>query len=256
MTLRDPAATVPTVTADAPPTTSADLAYRELREAILTGRVSAGEVMSQVQLAAQMQISRTPLREAVRRLEAEGLLSSESNRRVRVSELTLQDLDEVYGQRLALEPLALHLSVPRLNREDLQTVHTALETSTAALRAGDMDLFHVHHRTLHLGVVKCVGPRLFRTICDLWDHAERYRRVFLVEEADDTRIERSIRDHEELVAAAEHRDSAQAAEVLTRHLSTTALTIFDYYGGPERPEMINTVLRRNGHDPGRRAGHG
>lgn len=229
-----------------PTTTSADLAYRELREAILTGHVSAGEVMSQVQLAAQMKISRTPLREAVRRLEAEGLLSSESNRRVRVSELTLQDLDEVYGQRLALEPLALHLSVPRLNREDLRTVHTALKTSTAALRAGDMDLFHEHHRTLHLGLVRRVGPRLLGTICDLWDHAERYRRVFLVDDEDHSRVENSVRDHEELVAAAEQRDTVRCAEVLTRHLSTTALTIFDFYGGPERPDMINTVLHRNG----------
>lgn len=235
---------MPIVTTEAQPTTSADLAYRELREAILTGRVSAGEVMSQVQLAAQMQISRTPLREAVRRLEAEGLLSSESNRRVRVSELTLQDLDDVYGQRLLLEPLALHLSVPRLNRADLQGVEAALESSTAALRAGDMDLFHEHHRELHLGLVRGVGPRLYRTICDLWDHAERYRRVFLVDDPDATRLEGSIRDHEDLVAAAAARDPERCAEVLTRHLSTTALTIFNYYGGPERPEMINEVLAR------------
>lgn len=223
-------------------TTSADLAYRELREAILTGRVSAGETMSQVQLAAQMEISRTPLREALRRLEAEGLLSSESNRRVRVSELTLGDLDEVYGQRLLLEPLAVHASVPRLTRAELDDIKKALDASSAALRADDMDVFHQHHRLLHLGVVRQVGPRLFRTISDLWDHAERYRRVFLVADVMDQRRERSICDHEELVAAVFDRDSTRAADVLVRHYSTTALSVFEYYGGPERPELINLAL--------------
>ncbi len=231
--------------------TSADLAYRELRQAILTGHVSPGEVMSQVQLASQMEISRTPLREAVRRLEAEGLLFSESNRRVRVSELSLRDLDEVYGQRLALEPLAVRLSVPCLSRQDLAALREALETSTAALRAGEMDLFHEHHRELHLGIVRRVGPRLYRTVSELWDHAERYRRVFLVGDEMDSlpeqriekaRREQSIKDHEELVAAAEERDGARCAEVLVRHLSTTSLTIFDYYGGPEQPAMIRLAL--------------
>lgn len=227
------------------PLTSAEVAYRELRTAILSGRVAAGETMSQVQLAAQMQISRTPLREAVRRLESEGLLSSESNRRVRVSTLTLRDLDEVYGQRLLLEPLAVHLSVPRLDRADLRALNVALEASTTALRTGDLDLFHEHHRALHLGLVGRVGERLLHTISDLWDHAERYRRVFLVEDDGESRRERSIHDHEDLVRAAEARDSARCAAVLVRHLSTTALTIFDYYGGPERPDMINRVLDRH-----------
>lgn len=225
-----------------PALTSADLAYRELRDAILTGRVSAGETMSQVQLAAEMSISRTPLREAVRRLEAEGLLSSESNRRVRVSELSLSDLDEVYGQRLLLEPLAVRVSVPRLSRAELDVVKDALVASNAALRMDDMDLFHEHHRVLHLGLVRQVGPRLFRTISDLWDHAERYRRVFLVGPVMDQRVERSICDHEELVEAAFARDAARCAAVLVRHLSTTALTVFDHYGGPEGPEMINLAL--------------
>lgn len=232
------------MTIDSPPSTSADLAYQELRTAILTGEVVAGQVMSQVQLAAEMNISRTPLREAVRRLEAEGLLTAESNRRVRVSELTLRDLDEVYGQRLLLEPLAVHVSVPQLTRDDLEEVKAALDASTAALQANDMDVFHVHHRVLHLGLVKRVGPRLFRTISELWDHAERYRRVFLVGGVVDRR-QQTICDHEELVSAAFARDTSLCASVLVRHLSTTAQTVFEYYGGPERPEMINLALERH-----------
>lgn len=147
----------------------------------------------------------------------------------------------MYGQRLLLEPLAIHVSVPRLTRDDLAEVKGALDGSNAALRANDMDRFHEHHRVLHLGLVRRVGPRLFRTISELWDHAERYRRVFLVGGVVDRR-QQTICDHEELVAAAFARDTARCATVLIRHLSTTALTVFDYYGGPERPELINLVL--------------
>src|ERR671923_2666709 len=77
--------------------------HEQLRDAILRGEIPAGEATSQVTLARQLDVGRTPLREALRMLQREGLVISEPNRRVRVAELSSDDAEELYVMRIALE---------------------------------------------------------------------------------------------------------------------------------------------------------
>src|SRR4051812_49482729 len=91
--------------------------YRRVREAILEGEIAPGATMSQVALADDLGISRTPLREALRMLQTEGLVDAERNRRVRVAPLSPADLEELYVMRVALEAEAIRLAVPRLTAE-------------------------------------------------------------------------------------------------------------------------------------------
>ena len=93
--------------------------YERVRNAILDGQLAPGAVMSQVALAEELGISRTPLREALRMLQSEGLVEGEPNRRVRVAPMTASDLEELYVMRVTLEAEALRLSVPRMTSEDL-----------------------------------------------------------------------------------------------------------------------------------------
>ena len=86
--------------------------YERVRAAILDGELAPGAVMSQVALAEELGISRTPLREALRMLQSEGLVEGEPNRRVRVAPMTARDLEEVCVMRVTLEAEALRLSVP------------------------------------------------------------------------------------------------------------------------------------------------
>src|ERR1700680_4698252 len=83
--------------------TGADLVYEQLREAILHGRLAPGVVVSQVQLAKELGVSRTPLREAVRVLQREGLVEGEANRMVRVTPFSIQDIEQLYAVRIANE---------------------------------------------------------------------------------------------------------------------------------------------------------
>src|ERR1700755_80985 len=96
-----------------------DDVYARVREAILDGELGPGAVMSQVALAEELGISRTPLREALRMLQGEGLVDAEPNRRVRVAPMTASDLEELYVMRVTLEAEALRLSVPLMTPEDL-----------------------------------------------------------------------------------------------------------------------------------------
>src|ERR1700722_10486 len=86
--------------------------YERVRTAILDGDLAPGAVMSQVALAEELGISRTPLREALRMLQSERLVEAEPNRRVRVAPMSPADLEELYVVRITLEAEALRLSVP------------------------------------------------------------------------------------------------------------------------------------------------
>src|ERR1700759_3859515 len=91
--------------------------YRRVREAILTGEIEAGAAMSQVALADELGVSRTPLREALRMLQREGLVDAQANRRGTVKPISATDLEELVVMRVALEPEAVRLSADRLSPE-------------------------------------------------------------------------------------------------------------------------------------------
>ena len=92
--------------------------HAHLRQMILDGTVPPGTVLSQVQLAQVIGVSRTPLREALRMLQEEGLVLAEYNHRVRVADIDIGELEYFYASRIMLESLAISLTVPLLTQED------------------------------------------------------------------------------------------------------------------------------------------
>jgi DNA-binding GntR family transcriptional regulator len=93
--------------------------YRQVRADILNGRLEPGAKVSQVQLAASLGVGRPTLREALRMLQNEGLVQAEHNRQMRVAPLELDDFEQLCALRLAVEPMAVQLSVPYLTDTDL-----------------------------------------------------------------------------------------------------------------------------------------
>jgi DNA-binding GntR family transcriptional regulator len=183
-------------------------AYAAVREDVLSGRLRPGAPLSQVRLAQRFGISRTPLREALRRLVGEGLVVGDFNRRMRVSELSLDDLDQIYAMRLALEPVALRAAVPLLTDEGRGALTADLDGMEAAATADDLEAFRARHRAFHVGLLAGSGQRIERVLEDLWDHSERYRRSYLhVDEltghgASPERLAISHREHREILDAA------------------------------------------------------
>jgi DNA-binding GntR family transcriptional regulator len=222
---------------------SSERAYEQLRGKILRGELAPGAAFSQVQLAIELGISRTPLREAVRRLQSEGLLRSEHNRRVRVSPLTTQDFEDLYAMRIALESLAVRIGVPRLSDADLDQVRQAFELSVVAAEKGDLEAYHEPHRRFHLGLFSRAGTRLVERVEDLWDHAERYRRFYHGHAGEQTQIAQlASRDHEGIFTAAAERDGRLCAQRVAAHLGRTALMTMVRVDHRHDPDGIRAAL--------------
>jgi DNA-binding GntR family transcriptional regulator len=226
---------------EAGPVDNTLLAYEQVRSAILSGTLEPGSWVSQVQLAAQLNISRTPLREALRLLQNEGLVQADFNRRVRVAPLSLPDLEALYAMRLAAEPLAVRLSVPELTADDLRARRAALD----AMHSDDEPaVVAVNHRRFHLGLVVHAPDRLRRHVEDLWDHAERYRIIYQEDDRDRAAlIAVAVTEHERILQAAERGDAALCARRVAEHLARAALAIVAKVDGSRAPRTIREALR-------------
>jgi DNA-binding GntR family transcriptional regulator len=188
------------------------------------GALAPGRELSQVELARRIGVSTTPLREALRRLEAEGLVESRRNRRPRVRPFDCEDLDSVYAARVLLEPLALRVTVPRLATGDLAALRERLATMRRAAAAVDVAAWESAHHGFHLRLISGAPAPLRDQIETLMARADRYRRIAV---RDDTPQGRALGDaeHEAIVAACAARDAQRAPALLRAQLVRSARTV-------------------------------
>ena len=203
---------------------SSEHAYEQVRKLILSGDLAPDTTFSQVQLSTQLGVSRTPLREAIRRLQSEGLLRSEHNRRVRVSPLSTSDFEVLYAMRIVFDSLAVRITVPQLTDADIAEMTETMELATQAAASGDLAGYTEPHERFHFALFKYAGARLIGQVQDLWDHAFRYRLLYQ-ENAVERRqlVQLASLDHAAILAAAEQRDAEVCAQRSAAHLARTAL---------------------------------
>lgn len=218
--------------------------YQYLRNSILRGRMPAGVPVSQVQLAQQLGVSRTPLREALRMLQNEGLIVGEMNRRVQVPPLSLPDLDDLYALRISVETLAVRLSVPQLTDSDLNTLHGYIEHLQILLAGNDLAAYEegeAVHSAFHLGLVQHAGERLKRQVQHLHDHTDRYRYAYTTERLSTPR--HVGQEHQALYEAAAARDGAGVATRLARHYASTVIGLIGLLEPTFEPKATRTALK-------------
>jgi DNA-binding GntR family transcriptional regulator len=214
--------------------------YTQLREALLNGEIAPGTVLSQVKLARELGVSTTPLREAMRLLQAEGLLTAEHNRRSRVAPLDPKDIDAVYASRILFEALAIRLTVPGMTTADLQALRADLERMREAGDAQDLRAWEPVHRDFHRRLLH--GSESMERIIDpILDRSERYRRSSLFGSPART-WELGNDEHEAIVAACESGDPQEAASLLARHLARSALTVLAKIAPEEDPVAVRAAL--------------
>lgn len=157
--------------------TLVDRIHAALREDILDGAYEQGARLRLAEVADQQGTSFIPVREALRRLEAERLVEVEANRGARVALLSLDDARDVYETRIVVEAHALRLAFPHLRDEDLQRSQTAIETMTQLFAAGRNREAYEQHRTVHFALYERSGsPWTLHVVQQLWAGAERYLR--------------------------------------------------------------------------------
>lgn len=161
-----------------PKPTAVALAHAQLRQSILSERLKPGEWLRQEELASSLSMSRQPIREALRLLGEEGLVELSPHRGARVTPLSLDELEEIYGARIGLEGLIARYAAVKIDQQALETLRLALPRLTALSIAGDVDPYLREDRMF---VEACYAvserPRLCRQIGALRERAERYLRL-------------------------------------------------------------------------------
>jgi len=194
-----------------------------LREEILDGSLPPGRRIVQDSVAATLGASRIPVREALRQLEAEGLVTIEPDVGARVAPLSPEDLHEVYFMREALEPVALRVSVPLLTSADLDRLSELVETGERLAEAGDIAGYLRMDTQFHELMVMSSGlARLHRTIHQLWDITRQFRAVYSLLPSS---LRQSNVEHCGLLEACERQAAEDAADLHRVHIRRTRLTL-------------------------------
>jgi DNA-binding GntR family transcriptional regulator len=217
---------------------SAEDVYEHVRGAILDGDLAAGTVVSQVALADDLGVSRTPLREALRMLQSEGLVLGEPNRRVRVAPMSTVDLEELFVMRVTLEAEALKLSVPKMTPEDMARLEGLMAEMAHYAEEKDYRRWNVPHHQFHRTLTQHAGARINFELAQLFDHAERYRRLHIGHGPSAW----ATPQHRDILEACKAQDRSRAAGLLAGHLGRTALEVSELLDSDFVPEQLHAAV--------------
>jgi DNA-binding GntR family transcriptional regulator len=189
-----------------------------LREAIVRGDFAPGARVRQEQIAELTGASRAPVREALRMLAAEGLVTLVANSGARVSSLSLPECEEIYRVRERVEPLLLRMSAPGLNESELERLATLAEQMA---QAGDPEEFLALDRAFHLATYANAETVVLSDLVHrLWNRTQAYRRVYTA--LMDERARQTVHDeHRLIVAAIRDGDLDSAESLLAGHIRRT-----------------------------------
>lgn len=196
-----------------------DMVFDVLMNAIMRGQLSPGERLLEVQLAEEMGVSRTPVREAIRRLEMEGFVVMLPRKGAYVAGLSIADVENVYEIRTALETLAVRLAAQRMQDEDYRQLDELSQRMQATWQEGDVDSWVKLDASFHELLYKFSrNDRLVQLMSNVMEQLSRYRIISL---ANVEVRHNSLDEHREVIAALRRRDSEGAAAAAAQHIENT-----------------------------------
>ncbi|WGW11465.1 GntR family transcriptional regulator [Saxibacter everestensis] len=194
--------------------TKSEAAYDALREAILDRRLEPGQRVTLTELASDLGMSLTPVREALRLLASQGLVHQDSNRGTWITEYSRARAEEVYRLRLLLEPYAIELAAAKMTDDDLAGIDQALQDFDAACSEARYSDLPELNAVLHKRIYRVAGAGLMLEFINrLWESIP-YQSMSVV-----THHERSAKEHHLIVDALHSRDPAAAAKALRDHIT-------------------------------------
>ncbi|MGR3502288.1 GntR family transcriptional regulator [Pseudaestuariivita sp.] len=210
-------------------------AYAQLKAQILSNALAAGASYTEPEIAERLQMSRTPVREALIRLQSEGLLDLIPRRGARIAPLKVQDMREIYEILTALEPHAVaEIAARRPEAEDLAPLKAATEAMEAALTARDLDAWAAADDVFHRALLRLHGnARLCAITSTLFDRSHRARMMTL-------RLRdlphKSTAEHRDILGALRRGEAERARQLFRAHRERSAkelLTLLDQLGLPQ-----------------------
>ena len=213
--------------------TTAEAVYRALRQGIVSGGLAPGARLRSDALAKELEVSRTPVREALRKLEAEGLVTHSGSRLI-VHAPSDQDLTELFYVREALEGMAARLAAENATPAEIEAIGELLDDMEAVCRRGDLSALRTLTAAFHQLVCRAAhNQRLLQLLAALLDTARKIQTSTLFGKG---RAAEALREHRHLLAAIAAHD-ADRAEALARAHRRRTLEL--------RKDMLRTEQRKN-----------
>lgn len=197
------------------PATTPEHALEGLRLAIVTGGLAPGQRVAQEEVAARLGVSIAPVREALRVLEQEGQVTYLPRRGYFVTELRIEDLEEIYELRQVLEGRAARHALPTTDDQELERIRRAATDCADAATVGDVAAELRANRRFHFAILESPdAPHAMRLIRLLWDSTEAYRAIYY--NAPQER-QHSLEAHDRIIEAIERRDADRLVAELDAH---------------------------------------
>ena len=193
-----------------------DVVFNTLRQAILKGELAPGERLMEIQLAEKLGVSRTPIREAIRKLELEGLVLMIPRKGAEVARISEKSMRDVLEVRRSLEELAIELACERMTEEDFKELDLAQNAFKKAVAGGTAMEIAETDEAYHDIIYNSTGnTRLVQILNNLREQMYRYRLEYVKDEANYKRL---IAEHRVIYEAIRDRDRQTGAEAIKNHI--------------------------------------
>jgi DNA-binding GntR family transcriptional regulator len=197
--------------------------YEYLREEIVSERLQPGTELQEVPLAEELGVSRGPIREAIGRLAAEGLVTVKPRRGAVVRSLSKDEFLELYQVREALEMMAVRLAVPKLQPGDIADLEQLIDTMSAHAEQAEVAEFFAANVAFHGRLVAaCGNAQLQELYAQLLGQMGRFRMRSLTLRGN---LQRSVAEHRAILQAAKHGDAERAAHLMSEHIRVPQLRL-------------------------------
>ena len=200
-----------------------DVVFNTLRQAILKGELEPGERLMEIQLAERLGVSRTPIREAIRKLELEGLVLMIPRKGAEVAKISEKSLRDVLELRRSLEELAIELACQRMTEEEIDELEDAQRAFRKAVDSKDVMLMaetdEKYHEIIYQGTK---NSRLVQILNNLREQMYRYRLEY-IKDADKRQI--LLIEHDNILKAVRNRKVAEAKAAMREHIDNQEITV-------------------------------
>ena len=194
-----------------------DVVFNTLRQEILTGKLKPGERLMEIHLANKLGVSRTPIREAIRKLELEGLVLMVPRRGAEVAQISWKSLKDVLEVRRTLDMFAIELACERITDKELALLEEACEKFEAAVETKDTRKIAEADVAFHDIIVASTGnERLIQLVSNLSEQMYRYRFEYIQETAQHQTL---VREHREMYESIKNKDKEAAIDVVKTHIN-------------------------------------
>ena len=202
-----------------------DVVFNTLRKALLRGELKPGERLMEIQLANKLGVSRTPIREAIRKLELEGLVLMIPRKGAEVAQITEKNMQDVLEVRKALEELSVQLACERITPEQVEEMKMAAEDFRKVLKSGDVTKIAEADVKFHDIIFAATNnQRLITLLNNLREQMYRFRVEYLKQKECYPQL---LEEHDKLIALISGGEVEEACELMGRHIDNQASTVSD-----------------------------